>query len=58
MQINKYMFFCRYAEEFFAGVYGDVVLILYGFPVVLLYIIMALGKPNLLEHGVSKRGIS
>ena len=52
------MFFFRYAEEFFAGVYGDVVLILYGFPVVLLYIIMALGKPNLLEHGVSKRGIS
>lgn len=47
-------FLNRYAEEFFAGVYGDVILIVYGFPVVLLYIIMALGKPNLLEHGVSQ----
>ncbi|XP_052790875.1 patched domain-containing protein 3-like isoform X1 [Mya arenaria] len=41
-----------YAEEFFGGVYGDIILIVYGFPVVLVYIIMALGKPNLTEHGV------
>ncbi|XP_060594980.1 NPC intracellular cholesterol transporter 1-like isoform X2 [Ruditapes philippinarum] len=42
-----------YSEEFFNGVYGDIILIVYGFPVVLLYIILALGKPNLLEHGVN-----
>ena len=45
-------FFSRYNEEFFKGVYGDIILIVYGFPVVLLYIILALGKVNLVEHGV------
>lgn len=41
-----------YQEEFFSGVYGDIILIVYGFPVVLLYIILALGRTNILEHGV------
>ncbi|KAH3797092.1 hypothetical protein DPMN_150667 [Dreissena polymorpha] len=41
-----------YGEEFFGGVYGDTILIVYWFPVVALYIVMALGKLNLLEHGV------
>ncbi|KAL4218800.1 Patched domain-containing protein 3 [Mactra antiquata] len=41
-----------YTDEFFNGVYGDIILIVYGFPVVLIYVINALGKPNLLEHGV------
>ena len=45
-------FHVRYAEEFFGGVYGDIILIVYGFPFVLIYVIMALGKPNLTEHGV------
>ena len=48
------IFICfRYNEEFFKGVYGDIILIVYGFPFVLLYIVLALGKVNLVEHGVS-----
>lgn len=41
-----------YEEEFFSGVYGDIILIVYGFPFVFLYIILALGRTNLIEHGV------
>lgn len=45
-----------YTEEFFRGVYGDVILIVYGMPFVILYIMLALGKPNLLEHALYLTG--
>lgn len=50
-EINVFTMDC-FSEEFFKAVYGDIILIVYWFPLYFLYISSAMGKPNLLEHGV------
>ena len=43
----------RFKDEYFDAVYGDIILLLFVFPFVFVYAMLAMGKPNLVEHGVS-----
>ena len=51
-RICLFFFPGRFTEEYFNAVDGDLILILYSFPVVFIYMVLSMGKFNLVEHGV------
>ena len=50
--INCDFIFYRFEDEFFAYVTGDLLLLVFGGPAVFIYMVLSMGKFNMVENGV------